>query len=342
MGIVRNSEIGPVADHGGALDRAAARFGAGPDWLDLSTGINPWPYPIPALPDEAWHRLPEQSALAALKQAARDYYGAPAEAAMVAGPGSQALIQGLPRLLPPNRVAVLAPSYAEHVRCWRLAGHAVSEVTVPGAAETILVMTNPNNPDGRRFAPDALIGLAETMAERGGLLIIDEAFADMEAELSMAPKAGMPGLVVLRSFGKFFGLAGLRLGFAFGPAGLIDRLEAALGPWAVSGPALEIGRAALADAPWIAATRARLARAAAGLTTLLSAHRLEPVGGTDLYRLVRSDRAAALHEALGRQHILVRDFAARPDWLRFGLPPDAQAMARLGRALGDGRHTNAP
>jgi cobalamin biosynthetic protein CobC len=337
MGIVRNSEIGPVADHGGALDRAVQRFGPGPDWLDLSTGINPWPYPIPVLPAQAWHRLPEQSALAALRHAARDYYGAPAEAPIVAGPGSQALIQGLPRLIPPTRVAVLAPTYAEHARCWRLAGHAVSEVAAPGRAETILVVTHPNNPDGRRFAPDELLGLAETMAGRGGLLVIDEAFADMTPELSLAPKAGTPGLVMLRSFGKFFGLAGLRLGFAFGPAELIDQLEAALGPWAISGPAIEIGRMALADASWILATRARLARAAGDLAALLSAHGLAPVGGTDLYRLVRSDRAAALHEALGRQHILVRDFAARPDWLRFGLPPDAEAMARLDRALGDGR-----
>jgi cobalamin biosynthetic protein CobC len=324
----------PIADHGGALDRAIARFGgARRDWVDLSTGINPWPYPIPALSADAWTRLPDEGALDALATAARAFYGAPAEAALAVAPGSQALIQLLPRLLPPTEVAVVGPTYAEHARCWALAGHRVRVVDGAEADGAVLVLVNPNNPDGRSWSPAELSALAERQAARGGLLVVDEAFAEVVPEGSAVPHAGVPGLVILRSFGKFFGLAGLRLGFAFGPAELIRRLNAAFGPWAVAGPALEIGRAALSDAAWTAATRARLRSAARALDAVLSAAGLDPVGGTDLYRLVRVPSAGRLADRLGRHHILVRRFDDRPDWLRFGLPPDDAAATRLRAAL---------
>jgi cobalamin biosynthetic protein CobC len=335
-----SAEFSPISDraiidHGGALDRAIARFGgARADWIDLSTGINPWPYPVPAIAAEAWTRLPDGSALRDLAEAARGFYGAPADAAVAAAPGSQALIQLLPRLVPTTAVAVVGPTYAEHARCWALAGHEVQAIeTIEGSTATILVLVNPNNPDGRHWEPARLRALAERQASRGGLLVVDEAFAEVRPEISLVPQAGLPGLVVLRSFGKFFGLAGLRLGFAFGPAGLIEHLDAAFGPWAVAGPALEIGRAALADISWAVATRQRLAAAARSLDAILSTAGLEPIGGTDLYRLARIAEAGQLADRLGRHHILVRRFADQPDWLRFGLPPDAAAATRLRAAL---------
>ncbi len=328
---------GPVADHGGALDRAIARFGgARGEWLDLSTGINPWPYPVPAIAAEAWSRLPDASALAALGNAARGFYGAPSDAPMVAAPGSQALIQLLPRLVAPSEVAVVGPTYAEHARCWTLAGHRVRTVEAARMEESqapILVLVNPNNPDGRVLAPDRLLPVARALAARGGLLVVDEAFAEVVPAASLAAHAGVPGLVILRSFGKFFGLAGLRLGFAFGPAGLMAALDAAFGPWAVAGPALEIGRTALADAAWTAAMRARLAATARALDTALADAGLELLGGTDLYRLAGARDATALADRLGSRHILVRRFADRPDRLRFGLPPDDRAAARLAAVL---------
>ena len=329
----------PIADHGGALDRAIARFGgAERDWIDLSTGINPWPYPVPAIRPEAWTRLPDERALGDLAAAARAFYGAPSEAAVTMAPGSQALIQLLPRLLPPTRVAVVGPTYAEHARCWALAGHDVHEVDeidheIDASTAPVLVLVNPNNPDGRFWTPAHLSVLAERQAARGGLVVVDEAFAELVPAASLVPQAGMPGLVVLRSFGKFFGLAGLRLGFAFGPAALIDRLNAAFGPWAVAGPALEIGRTALSDATWVTTTRDRLATATRALDPILSAAGLAPVGGTDLYRLVRVVGADRIADRLGHHHILVRCFADRPDWLRFGLPADEVAMGRLDAAL---------
>jgi len=318
-----------VPDHGGGLARAKARFGDGADWLDLSTGINPWPYPVPALAGDAWHRLPDEDALAALQHAAQGFYGA---GPVAAAPGSQALIQLLPRLLPPTEVAIAAPSYAEHVRCWRLAGHSVIETDDPLATDAaVVVVVDPNNPDGRRWPAAALHEAARSRAARGGLVVVDQAFAEVVEPAAL--DLGRPGLVALRSFGKFFGLAGLRLGFALGAPWWVARIEDALGPWAVSGPALAIGRAALADAGWAAATRIRLAATAAALDAVLDRPGFAPAGGTDLFRLVRAADAAAAFERLGRAHILVRNFSYRPDWLRFGLPPDEAALVRLDRAL---------
>jgi cobalamin biosynthetic protein CobC len=325
-----------IVDHGGQLQAATAVFGAPAEgWLDLSTGINPRPYPVPDLPSAVWARLPDSDLFQATRRAGRAYWGAPEAAGIVAAAGSQALIQVLPRLRPPGRVAVVGFTYAEHARCWSAAGHdvfTVDEIPDIGAADTV-VLANPNNPDGRRFAPDRLAALAEALAARGGLLVVDEAFADVAPELSLAPLAGRPGLCILRSFGKFFGLAGLRLGHVLAEPSIAKLLETRLGPWRVSGPALEIGRRAMADAPWIARTRIDLAAAAERLDRLLTSAGLAVIGGTDLFRLAALDKAQALHEKLARRGILTRRFADRPAWLRFGLPPDEPVWQRLERAL---------
>jgi cobalamin biosynthetic protein CobC len=326
---------GPVRDHGGALDAAETRFGK-PDggWVDLSTGINPWPWKPAAISVGAWNRLPDSAAYTRLRNAAARYFGARPDALMAA-PGSQALIQAVPRIVRRGHVAILGFTYAEHARCWRLAGHRVTvEETLEAAADAdCVIVTNPNNPDGRQVEPARLMELAAMLAARGGLLIVDEAFADVTPDLSVAAQAGTPGLCVLRSFGKFFGLAGLRLGFALGTAELVAQLEEHLGPWAVAGPALEIGTDAMEDVGWIAETRTRLADAARDLDALLEGHGLAVAGGTDLFRLARTPHAADLFEHLGRWGILVRSFDAKPDWLRFGLPPDAAAWQRLRAAL---------
>ncbi|MBP2298380.1 threonine-phosphate decarboxylase CobD [Azospirillum picis] len=325
--------------HGGDLGAARAAFPHAPEpWLDLSTGINPWSYPLPPLSADAWTRLPGQDAEAALLASAGDCYRAPSPGVMAAAPGSQALIQILPRLRPPGRVAVLGPTYAEHARCWTLAGHEVVMVDGigtddgPGDADVVVVV-NPNNPDGRTLAPSRLLALADSLAARGGWLVVDEAFADMRPEDSLASVAGRPGLVVLRSFGKFFGLAGLRLGIALAPRAVAAALREAVGPWAVSGPGLTIAAAALADRSWILAMRSRLSQAAADLDRLLEAAGLRVVGGTDLFRLVEDPRAPMIFRQLGAAGILVRRFEHRPDWLRFGLPGEDGEWQRLRVAL---------
>lgn len=322
--------------HGGDLDAARAAFPQAPGpWVDLSTGINPWPYPVPSIPAEAWTRLPGRGDEAALRAAAAAAYGAPSTAHVAAAPGSQALIQMLPRLREVGRVSILGPTYAEHAHAWTAAGHAIRTVNRVEDLEdaAVGVIVNPNNPDGRLFTPDELLALSGRFAARGGWLVVDEAFADVVPEASVAGAADRPGLVVLRSFGKFYGLAGVRLGIAIAEESLAAAVRAAFGPWAVPGPTLAVATAALRDTTWSAAMRARLAGAAGGLDRLLGDLGLTVVGGTALFRLARHDRAPELFSALGRAGVLVRRFEEQPDWLRFGLPPDAAAQERLSRAL---------
>lgn len=328
--------------HGGDLARARADFGCDIT-LDLSTGINPWPYPFTPPPDEAYARLPDSGDDDRLRTAASSAYGAPDPALVVPAPGSQALIQTLPRLRPPGAVAVVGPTYGEHAACWRQAGHEVREIAdLPAGTPEfdVVVVTNPNNPDGRTFARERLELLAEALARRGGWLVVDEAFADLDPALSLAPCCDRPGIIVLRSFGKFFGLAGVRLGFALAPAHLATTIRNALGPWAVSGPAAAVGTEALADEEWMQGTRTRLAEATRNLDDVLTGHDLEVIGGSTLYRFVSCPDAHSLFDGLARQGVLVRHFPDQPHRLRVGLPEDDRAVRQLGAALATCR-TNA-
>ncbi len=319
--------------HGGDLSWADERFGIpAPGWIDLSTGINPFPYPVGAIPPTAWTRLPDARALGALIDAAARRYRAPGPDWVAAAPGSQILIQLLPRLRALSRVAVIGPTYGEHAPCWEAAGHQVEPVgedALDGDWD-VIVLVNPNNPDGRVRDPVMLAGIADRLAARGGWLVVDEAFADLVPEFGMAPRSGC---IVLRSFGKFFGLPGLRLGFAIAEPAIARRIAAALGPWPVSGPAIDIALRALADDEWARRTRETLAAGAKRLDAVLGAAGLEIVGGTDLFRLARSPAAPRLFDALGNAGILVRHFPDHPEWLRFGLPADDREYARLRDAL---------
>ena len=317
--------------HGGDLDGARAAFPGAPEpWIDLSTGINPWPYPLPAVPDSAWTRLPGRGEEQELRAAAAAYYGAPSAAHAAAAPGSQALIQMLPRLRPLGRVSVLAPTYAEHARAWAAAGHAVRTVgRVEDLDGHVAVIVNPNNPDGRVVGRADLFALAERFSARGGWLVVDEAFADVAPEASVADAVGRPGLVLLRSFGKFFGLAGVRLGVALAAEPLAAEIRDAFGPWAVPGPTQTIATRAFRDVAWIAAMRRRLSAEAAGLDRALAGLGITVIGGTPLYRLARHAHATRIVTALGRAGVLVRRFEDHPEWLRFGLPPDEAAQRRF-------------
>ncbi|AVO46552.1 threonine-phosphate decarboxylase CobD [Phreatobacter cathodiphilus] len=319
--------------HGGDLGEARRLFPGAPEpFIDLSTGINPVPYPLPALPSSLWQRLPAAEDEAALLAAARGAYGVPAHAGIVAAPGTQILIDLLPRLMPRGTTAVLGPTYGEHAAAWARAGHGVREVATPeeAAGADVLVVVNPNNPDGRILPREALAALASG----GGLLVVDEAFADFTPAVSLTP-ALPPATLVLRSFGKTYGLAGLRLGFAVGDPALIARLSQALGRWPVAGPALAVGTKALTDEAWFAAASLDRAADAARLDAMLG--RIGTiVGGTALYRLVETDEAPAWFARLGAAGIYVRRFAGRPHLLRFGLPGDDAAWSRLAAVLTKG------
>lgn len=331
-----------MLEHGGRLRRAAQRYGiALEDWLDLSTGINPLPYPVPALPASVWQRLPEDDD--GLEAAAAGYYGSDQ---LLPVAGSQAALQALPALLEGARVSVLAPSYAEHAHAWRARSphlFTADQTEAAVARSDIVVLVHPNNPTGARFARAQLLDWHAQLARRGGWLVIDEAFIDADAPATSASLAGLggaAGLVVLRSLGKFFGLAGARVGFVLAPAGLRARLAEVLGPWAVAAPARTVACAALADRAWQDATRVRLAGAGERLAALLRASGLgEPVGPA-LFQWLTHRHAAELYDALAHRGVLTRLFRAEdlmPASLRFGLPPDEAGWQRLQQALGEVR-----
>jgi cobalamin biosynthesis protein CobC len=323
--------------HGGDLNAARLLFPGAPEpFIDLSTGINPDPYPLPRLPGELFARLPDWAANNALAAAAARAYGALSPDHVVAAPGTQILLPLVAGLLPPTRAAIVTPTYGEFTRAAAFAGHSVAEVHEIGALGKVglVILANPNNPDGRLFGNASLIALGKNLGRHGGLLVVDEAFMDVGSlSESLVPEVSSGNIIVLRSFGKFFGLAGLRLGFAFGAHPLAARLAAALGPWAVSGPALAVGVKALADRPWIERTRSRLAKAARRLDAVLTESGLEIVGGTALFRLVRTRRARDLFDHLGRAGILVRLFPDNGLWVRFGLPRTVRDWRRLQIAM---------
>ena len=319
-----------MLEHGGRLLAAAARYGIEPAaWLDLSTGINPAGWPVPPVPASIWQRLPE--AEDGLAQAAAAYYGC-SDVLPVAG--TQAAIQALPRLRAACRVGVPHPAYAEHAHAWRTAGHTVSawEAGQGVDALDVLVLVHPNNPGGQTYRRADLLDWHAGLAARGGWLLVDEAFIDATPEASLSADCPREGLIVLRGLGKFFGLAGARVGFVLAEPAVRDALEARLGPWAVSAPSRWVARAALADIVWQQAARAALPAAGARLATLLRDHGLAPSGGTALFQWVRTPDAADWHERLARQGILTRLFADPPS-LRFGLPLADTDWARLAAAL---------
>ncbi len=322
--------------HGGGITAAAAAYGGRPeDWLDLSTGINPCPPAVPAIEPRAWHRLPDRYLAERAQAAAARYYGS-GETMPLSVPGTQSVIQLLPRLIAPaSRVAIVSPTYGEYARAFSLAGCAVDAVSGLdgiGAGHTLAVVINPNNPDGRVHSRADLLDLAARMAARGGILVVDEAFGDGEATGSLAAQAGeTDGLIVFRSFGKFFGMAGVRLGFVIARPAVLSRFEGWLGPWAVSGPALAVAAELLSADP--GPLRRVIAERKAGLVDVLCGAGLSVRGGASLFALVEDEAAGRLHEHLCRAHILVRRFDYDSRWLRFGLAPDAAGDRRLADAL---------
>ena len=319
-----------MLEHGGGLRAAAARYGIPlAEWLDLSTGINPVHYPLLTPQASLWHRLPEPDAR--MLAAAASYYGSDQ---LLPVAGSQAAIQALPSVLGARRIGLLAPSYAEHAHAWRQ--HDIvwlNAETIDATLDTLdaLLLVQPNNPSGEHFARAQLIDWHRRLQRCGGTLILDEAFIDADPADSLAPLAGQPGLVILRSLGKFFGLAGARVGFVLADAAVRDALADHLGPWTLSAPAQDIARQALSDTAWHAHMRTSLAADSVRMTALLRHHGARP-SGPALFKYVATDSARQWQDALARAAILVRAFDT-PAALRVGLPPDETGWQRLDTAL---------
>jgi cobalamin biosynthetic protein CobC len=330
--------IDPI-EHGGALTAACERFGGrAENWLDLSTGINPVATEFALIDGPVWQRLPDARLMTDAGLAAASYYGTQSGVIPLPVAGAQNAIQMLPSVTD-GPVAVLGPTYEEYRHLFSKGGRRVDIVADLSDIEErhrVAVVVNPNNPDGRTVKPDDLLQLADELAARRGYLIVDEAFADMRPDISVAKHAGSrKGLIVLRSFGKYFGLAGLRLGFVLADNGVLGRISRMQGPWPVSGPALAVARSILCDAQAIKATTDRITSRCKALEAVLTGAGLTIVGGTELFALVEDERAGEIHDALCRKHILTRKFGYAPRWLRFGLCPDVESDQRLGAALSD-------
>ena len=328
-----------MLEHGGRLRIAATYHGiAQENWLDLSTGINPNGWPVPALSPGAWQRLPECDD--GLEAAMANYYGNPNGLPVA---GSQAGIQLLPTLLPRGVVACISPLYGEHPQAWQRAGHRMrflQNATLAralAAATPYVLLCNPNNPTATRHPRQLAVDAAQQLKKRGGWLIVDEAFIDPTPEESLTSLAGTaeaPNLIVLRSLGKFFGLAGARVGFVFAAPDILTRMQEAMGPWCVSGPSREVARLALGDTGWQAAARSQLHAAGERLHQLLAP--LGKVESTALFTTLTTPHASTLHEALARCGILTRHFEQAP-LLRVGLPGSEAEWQRLSAALADWR-----
>jgi len=305
-------------DHGGGLDAAVALYGGTRDgWLDLSTGINPRAYPVPEIPADAFTALPDRVAAEALERAARAFWEVPDGAAVLAAPGASSLIANIPRLLPEGgRARIVERSYNEHEAAFRAAGFEILRGEAEdGPLAEARVVVHPNNPTGNMFSGD-------NEPEGRKLLVIDESFADVILAYSRTQAWSVkPGVIVLKSLGKFWGLPGLRLGFAIGDPVLIGQLKEMLGPWPVSGVAQHVGRIALEDMDWANQTRQVMNLDVARMDALVQARGAELIGGTGLFRLYRVDDAAHWQEKLAQGKVWSRIFPYDPSWLRLGLPP---------------------
>ncbi len=322
--------------HGGGITEAAAVFGGRPeDWLDLSTGINPNPVALPDIPIHAWHRLPDRHLVDSARNAAARYYRS-GDILPLPVPGTQSVIQLLPRLVAPSRrIAIFAPTYGEYARVFSAAGFRVDEISAPDQVTPdhgLAIVVNPNNPTGRAYPHADLVGMAQRMKANDGLLLVDEAFCDTQPNLSVVPSAiDHDNLIVFRSFGKFFGLAGLRLGFVVAAEPVLSAFQEWLGPWSVSGPALVAATALMGGDTQ--AVQSGISERRTGLDVVLRQAGLKVIGGAALFVLVEHERASDLHHHLCRAHILTRKFSYAPLWLRIGLAPDAAGDTRLADAL---------
>ncbi|QIZ76306.1 threonine-phosphate decarboxylase CobD [Ferrimonas lipolytica] len=333
--------------HGGRLAPMIARYNIPREqWLDVSTGVSPWTYPHTAIAAAHWNRLPEEED--GLEQAARDYYQCQS---LLAVAGSQAAIQTLPEVWRKQlelsgdwraeqmRVGLPQVGYKEHQKAWQRAGWIINHYP-PSldnrfvAGVDALVVINPNNPTGQLYDAKTLLQWQQQLAKKGGLMVVDEAFADVDLSQSISHLCPQPGLVVLRSVGKFFGLAGIRAGFVLAPSQLLSACAYELGPWTIAGPARQICMRALQDTPWQLTQRQRLAAATVRLQALLQpllCHGAS-LAGTDLFQTLYSNKAVQWHEQLCADGVFTR-LTDEQDGIRFGLVDDEQQWQRLAAAI---------
>ena len=313
------------SQHGGKLNTAIKFFGgSSSEWLDLSTGINPREYPIPKINLKIWKNLPDDAEFSDLEKAARNFWNIPDETSIISASGASALIALIPRVSPSKTVSIPSPTYSEHAISFRAADYRQIEENAE-----VQVIVNPNNPDGSVWNAD------DVLKRHRKLTIIDESFCDTVKENSLIELSGIAGFIILKSFGKFWGLGGLRLGFAIGLEQTLKPIRQALGPWQVSGPALNIGTLALKDLNWAHENRRFLEKQSTRLDALMNKHNATVIGGTSLFRLYHVDKASSVFEKLALKKILSRTFEYNQNWLRLGMPGNRPNWLKLQEALAE-------
>lgn len=332
----------PWPAHGGRLSDLERLFADAPrPWIDLSTGINPHAYPFTPPGDALMARLPDPVEEKALREAAAEAYGVD-PSLVLAGPGTQMLIGLLPGFLMRHGavpvVRVVSPTYSGHEAAWKEAGARVVHVPwgaalAPPERRAVTVLCSPNNPTGHALTRGDMVSQLEAHAQAGAVLIVDEAYADFLPETASA-LLPHPSLIVCRSFGKTYGLAGLRVGFLLGSHPVIQALRAAMGPWAISTAGCHIAAEALRDRAWRRRMAERLAIETGDMRQVVAQAGLHLVGGTELFSLFRSPDAAAIWERMARAGLLARRFEWDATLIRIGLPPDEAAMRRLREVFG--------
>ncbi len=326
-------------EHGGNVAQAAQYYQLPlHDWLDLSTGINPYAYPAVYSGAALHTQLPYLTDQ--FLAAAKNYYDSDV---LTPVNGSQQAIHLLPLLRPHSTVAILSPTYSEHALGWRQAGHDVIEIldldeiiNDSGSEYDVVVIVNPNNPTGTLIEKEVLFALQKKLQESNGWLIVDEAFMDCYPEASIVSAANRPGLIVLRSLGKFFGLAGIRIGFVTGDENMVKRIAQISGPWPVSGVSMHMAQQCLLDTAWQQSMRMQLQQQRKLLDDMLVENALQVTGKTHLFSWVEHEDAANIHDALASLGIWLRYFPANLRYkasLRIGLPGNTADMARLQHGL---------
>ena len=333
--------------HGGQLNVYAQHYGISQAlWLDLSTGINPGGYFKSDVPDNVLRDLPHDDD--GLQQAASDYYGSDA---LLMVPGSSWAIQNLPQVLLKHRPSinkVLLPQlgYSEHQQAWLASGVMAEFYSgTPSAAQLktcdVCVLINPNNPSTHLLSKDTVLNIAQQLQQHSAWLIVDEAFLDTRPCNSVTGE-NEENTIVLRSLGKFFGLAGLRVGSVIACDSILTHLNSLLPPWALSHPARFIAKHALQDTVWIQQTRLRLQQQANKLAELCE----QVLGGQggDAWRILQTDFFVTVlceskkmtlecHHQLCEQGIYTR-LLDHQCGIRIGLPSDrSQDWQRLEQGL---------
>ena len=331
-----------VEPHGGNISALMAKYpNAQRPFIDLSTGINPYSYPIPPIQQEWIRLLPEAKQVNRVRKSAAQYYGLEDNTNLVIGSGMQQMMFSLAclrlRLRGPATINIVSPTYNEHARVWTAAGHAVYEVANinDAASGDVVVVCNPNNPDGRTYKPDELTALATQLHQRNAWLVVDESFMDIIPDFSLAKLASTSdNIVVFRSCGKFFGVAGLRVSCAIAWESCANWLTAAVGPWPISTAACNVLPAMFADAAWIQSTRTTLVKEAVQWRGMLASY-FTLVGFTPFFTLVDVPHAEQWYEKFVTHGIAVRRFEYNQRWLRIGLPAKAD-LPRLQATLAAG------